>query len=159
MPDEPKARALQLANAEENAPAPEQPAAYYDDLSILDRLHVVACLLAPFSDTTRTDAAFFAVGDEERVLDEGYRILQHVVVAIDEALKALGDMRDYHHPIVECLVPLQWSVHSLSEAWIICDPIDHPLPENPAEILDFCFGQVREVARRFHDALLSARGA
>jgi hypothetical protein len=159
MSDEPKVRALQLANAEENAPAPEPSATYYEDLELLDRLHVVACLLHPFSDTTRTDAAFFAVGDEKRVLDEGYRILQHVVVAIDEALKAHGETTDYHLPVVECLVPLRWSVHSLSEAWIICDSIDHPLPENPAEILDFCFDQVREVARRFHDALLSAQGA
>ncbi|HUE96515.1 MAG TPA: hypothetical protein VMN39_07630 [Longimicrobiaceae bacterium] len=133
---------------------------HYRDLAFLDRLHVVACLLHPFHDAAKGTAAFWAVGDDgprSPVLDDGFRFLERIVAAIDEAIEGRDGLREYPLDVMAVLVPTRWTVHSLSRAWHVRghpDEVDHPLPDDPGEILDFAFMAVQRAAREFHNQAL-----
>jgi hypothetical protein len=126
-------------------------------LELLDRLHVIACLLQPFAGDPGNPGFVAREREPDRVHDDGYRMLPYVVAAIDEAINVHEGMTDYHLVVTTCLVPLRWSVKSLSETWRLREDLeghdlDYPLPTNAADILDYAFDQVRLSAARFREA-------
>lgn len=139
--------------AERSTPTLDQ---YHWVCDLVDAVNVTAALLAPFCLDAGNPG--FKGRDEGEVTAEGWRCLSAVTRAIDEVMAAEKRVDELILAVPTCLIPLQWTLHSLEEAHRNPTPDLFPA-ENAAEILDFAFDQVLGLAqhvRQYADGMKAA---
>ena len=139
--------------AERSTPTLDQ---YHWVCDVVDAVNVTAALLAPFCLDAGNPG--FKGRDDGEVTDEGWRCLSAVTRAIDDVMAAEKRVDGCILAVPTCLIPLQWTLHSLDEARRNPTPDLSPA-ENAAEILDFAFDQVLGLAqhvRQYADGMKAA---